>query len=816
MNNTAEMRLVKPNIKLLTFITRILAFRDSRFILPLIFANWTYLHLFRLLNMRLRLKSIPDEALQIQRLSKLKSKDSYIDFYSCILASKELLQTSKAQWFYLCCPPSLKKYKVTLLTSSNVKKDELHVSETMRFNIENFLNVRDSETARFFIIAASDFDQSMAEEAYISMISNPYECPDDLIEALLQNYFSEARFLRPNDVLSIDITRFAPCYQYLVSQNNIKEVIFKIRSLKVDKLTQNSKKGCFIAQGVTTLVQSPTIHSYLPQKHWIPSADYFLTNCPPSLEDPLRSLTACISLYTQTDILVDIKPVFLIKGAEGSGKSSLVQIAAHRMGFNLMSIDFSEIQSLTSAQTEAKLRIVLQNAKNCTPCILLLSNIQIFGKDAEGKEDERIISAFVSELESLYKIESDYPLVVVATLNDSSIVNSLQLLFTETIPIELSSQKERLDCLNWLLATKRFKTNADLSHIASICTDFVLADLNAIVLQAVKIGCKSRSSKLMITQEDFCEAHEYMQSRYSDWIGAPRVPKVYWKDIGGLGDLKSEILRRIELPLLTSAGVGPSRSGLLLYGPPGTGKTLLAKAIATECQIHFLSVKGPELLNMYVGQSEKNVRQVFERARASAPCVIFFDELDSLAPSRGRNGDNGGVMDRVVSQLLAEIDGIESSGSVFIIGATNRPDLIDPALLRPGRFDKLLYVGISTDQMSRLSVLKALTRKFNFFEDGKELEQVVKILPDNVTGADMYAVCSNAWLLAVRRNLENLIEVGTVNHRFGAGKMNAISDRVVVTQEDLIKAAETLVPSVSKEELKRYEKLRSELSPMTR
>lgn len=184
--------------------------------------------------------------------------------------------------------------------------------------------------------------------------------------------------------------------------------------------------------------------------------------------------------------------------------------------------------------------------------------------------------------------------------------------------------------------------------------------------------------------------------------------------------------------------------------------------------------------------------------------MIFFDELDSLAPNRGKNGDSGGVMDRVVSQLLAEIDGVESSGSVFVIGATNRPDLIDPALLRPGRFDKLLYVGISSDKPSRLSVLKALTRKFDFLENGSELEDVVEILPPNLTGADIYAVCSNAWLLAVRRNL------GDERNR------QVTINKVIVTKEDFFQAAKNVAPSVSIEELKRYERLKAELSPSVR
>ena len=204
------------------------------------------------------------------------------------------------------------------------------------------------------------------------------------------------------------------------------------------------------------------------------------------------------------------------------------------------------------------------------------------------------------------------------------------------------------------------------------------------------------------------------------------IDSVGWKDVGGLSNIKEIITDTILLPLnypklfaSNENQIGITRSGILLYGPPGTGKTLLAKAISNECGLNFLSVKGPELLDMYVGQTEQNVRALFEKARLNAPCVLFFDELDSLAPIRGRAGDSGGVMDRVVSQLLTEIDGLdkassstkESSEQIFLIGATNRPDLIDTSLLRPGRFDKLVYVPIAQEFEERLSIFKALCRK---------------------------------------------------------------------------------------------------------
>jgi peroxin-6 len=296
-------------------------------------------------------------------------------------------------------------------------------------------------------------------------------------------------------------------------------------------------------------------------------------------------------------------------------------------------------------------------------------------------------------------------------------------------------------------------------------------------------------------------------------------------------------------------------TGILLYGPPGTGKTLLAKAVATSCSLNFFSIKGPELLNMYIGESEANVRRVFQRARDARPCVIFFDELDSVAPKRGAHGDSGGVMDRIVSQLLAELDGISSSSSgggddVFVIGATNRPDLLDPALLRPGRFDRLLYLGVSETDEEQLRILQALTRKFRL-DPALDLMDIARTCPFNFTGADFYALCADALLKAMSRKAQEIdARIGVLHHSFFkkqnkiettfAATLNAqplSSDSsaaqwpspltpqyylgemampeeivVVVTAEDFAVALRELVPSVSQAEMANYAQIRERFS----
>ena len=328
---------------------------------------------------------------------------------------------------------------------------------------------------------------------------------------------------------------------------------------------------------------------------------------------------------------------------------------------------------------------------------------------------------------------------------------------------------------------------------------------------------------LPLSASDIEQALGDARASYSDSIGAPKIPNVRWEDVGGLANVKKEILETVQLPLerpeLFAEGL-KKRSGILLYGPPGTGKTLLAKAVATSCSLNFFSVKGPELLNMYIGESEANVRRVFQRARDASPCIIFMDELDSVAPKRGNQGDSGGVMDRIVSQLLAELDGMSSSGGgdVFVMGATNRPDLLDPALLRPGRFDRMLYLSVATTHDAQRSILEALTRKFNL-DDDFDLEEVAEACPFNYTGADFYALCSDAMLRAMTRKAEDIdrriaeLNASSPPHDFPhpltpqyylASMAKADEIEVKVGKGDFMGALEKLVPSVSADEMSHY------------
>ncbi|AHF80684.1 CDC48 family AAA ATPase [Thermococcus paralvinellae] len=364
--------------------------------------------------------------------------------------------------------------------------------------------------------------------------------------------------------------------------------------------------------------------------------------------------------------------------------------------------------------------------------------------------------------------------------------------------------------------------DALLEELADKTHGFVGADLAALAREAamaalrrlIKEGKidfeaehipKEVLEELKVTKRDFYEALKMIEPSALREV-LLEIPNVRWEDIGGLEEVKEALREAVEWPLkypeaFQALGINPPK-GILLYGPPGTGKTLLAKAVATESEANFIGIRGPEVLSKWVGESEKNIREIFRKARQAAPTVIFIDEIDAIAPRRGT--DVNRVTDRLINQLLTEMDGIEENSGVVVIAATNRPDILDPALLRPGRFDRLILVP-APDEKARYEIFKVHTRKMPLAED-VDLKELAK-RTDGYTGADIAAVCREAAMNAMRRALkEGVIKPGV--------KMDEVRQKVKVTMKDFEEALKKVGPSVSKETMEYYKKIEEQFKKM--
>merc|ERR1712180_414494 len=366
--------------------------------------------------------------------------------------------------------------------------------------------------------------------------------------------------------------------------------------------------------------------------------------------------------------------------------------------------------------------------------------------------------------------------------------------------------------------------DVELEQIAQETHGYVGADLAALCSEAALQQIREKMDLIDLEDENIdaevLDALAVTQANFRFALGASspsalretvvEVPNVTWADIGGLEKVKRELQELVQYPVEHPAkflkfGMTPSK-GVLFYGPPGCGKTLLAKAIANECQANFISIKGPELLTMWFGESEANVRDIFDKARSAAPCVLFFDELDSIAKSRGGNaGDGGGAADRVINQLLTEMDGMSAKKNVFIIGATNRPDIIDSAIMRPGRLDQLIYIPLPDDK-SRIQIFKANLRK-SPVADNVDLPYLAK-MTRGFSGADLTEICQRACKLAIRESIDADIRREKEKQKAGATTMDVDDEEDLVpeiTKAHFEEAMKFARRSVSDNDIKKYE-----------
>jgi transitional endoplasmic reticulum ATPase len=461
----------------------------------------------------------------------------------------------------------------------------------------------------------------------------------------------------------------------------------------------------------------------------------------------------------------------LLYGPPGTGKTLLAKAVASETHANFYSISGPEIMSKFYGESEERLRQVFKEAEENAPSIIFIDEIDSIApkrEEVSGDVEKRIVSQLLTLMDGL---QARGKLVVIGATNRPNAIDPALRRpgrFDREIEIGIPDEQGRLEILQIHTRGMPLTPDVDLGSIARVTHGFVGADLEALSKEAAMRSLRKILpeinleqpripaeilNKIKITREDFDNALKDVSPSAMREVLVQR-PNVRWEDIGGLGTVKDELAEAIEWPLkhadlFSQADVRPPK-GILLYGPPGTGKTMMAKAVATTSEANFISIKGPELLSKWVGESEKGVREIFRKARQAAPCVVFFDELDAIAPRRGGSEGDSRVTERMISQMLTEMDGLEDLKGVVVIGATNRPDIIDEALLRPGRFDRLLEVPVP-DKEARKQIFAIHTKK-KPLDSSVDIDKLVS-KTEGYTGAEIASIVNMAAMSAIKEHV---------------------------------------------------------------
>ncbi len=558
----------------------------------------------------------------------------------------------------------------------------------------------------------------------------------------------------------------------------------------------------------------------------------------------------------------------LLYGPPGTGKTLIAKAVANEVNAHFIPINGPEIMSKFYGESEQRLREIFEEAKENAPSIIFIDEIDSIAPKREevtGEVERRVVAQLLTLMDGL---EARGDVIVIAATNRPDAVDPALRRpgrFDREIEIGVPDREGRKEILEIHTRGMPLAEDVNLDELADLTIGFVGADLEALCKEAAMHALRKRMEKgeidieaeeipeevlenLKVTREDFLEALKNIEPSAMREV-LVEVPRVTWDDIGGLEKAKQELREAVEWPLkypevFTTMNIKPPK-GILLYGPPGTGKTLLAKAVANESNANFISVKGPELLSKWVGESEKHVREMFRKAKQVAPCVIFFDEIDSLAPRRGGSADSH-VTERVVSQLLTELDGLEELKDVVVIAATNRPDIVDPALLRPGRIERHIYIP-PPDKEARKEIFKihlrgkplgydaedvkkAIEDLKKELKDEKKLKALDEIKPDEFdiftapeevrkelddklkdvlvtwlaektegySGADIEAICREAGMLAIRE----AIKPGVTRE-----DAKEIAKNIRITKKHFESALKKVKPSLTKDDLRRYEEI---------
>ncbi|THX01705.1 AAA ATPase [Aureobasidium pullulans] len=528
---------------------------------------------------------------------------------------------------------------------------------------------------------------------------------------------------------------------------------------------------------------------------------------------------------------IGIKPPrgILMYGPPGTGKTLMARAVANETGAFFFLINGPEIMSKMAGESESNLRKAFEEAEKNSPAIIFIDEIDSIAPKRDktnGEVERRVVSQLLTLMDGM-KARSNI-VVMAATNRPNSIDPALRRFgrFDREVDIGIPDPTGRLEILQIHTKNMKLGDEVDLESIAAETHGYVGSDIAALCSEAAMQQIREKMD-LIDLDEDTIDA-EVLDSlgvtmdnfRFALGVSNPsalrevavvEVPNVRWEDIGGLEEVKRELIESVQYPVdhpekFLKFGLSPSK-GVLFYGPPGTGKTLLAKAVANECAANFISVKGPELLSMWFGESESNIRDIFDKARAAAPCVVFLDELDSIAKSRGGSGaggDAGGASDRVVNQLLTEMDGMTSKKNVFVIGATNRPEQLDNALCRPGRLDTLVYVPLP-DESSREGILRAQLRKTPVAPDVDIAYIASKT--NGFSGADLGFITQRAVKLAIKEAISTDIERTKAREAAGEDAMEEDAEDPVpeLTRAHFEEAMQSARRSVTDVEIRRYE-----------
>ena len=463
----------------------------------------------------------------------------------------------------------------------------------------------------------------------------------------------------------------------------------------------------------------------------------------------------------------------LLHGPPGCGKTLLARAVANESEANFYSINGPEIMSKFYGESEARLREIFQQAQQNAPSIIFVDELDAIAPKREevtGEVERRVVAQLLALMDGLSGRGN--VIVIGATNRPGALDPALRRpgRFDREIEIGVPDKKGRYEVLQIHTRGMPLAEDVDLPKLSAMTHGYTGADLSALGRETAMKALRRYLPQINLEEERIPPAVlEKMEVTMEDFLGAYKevtptamrevyieVTTVHWDDAGGLDDVKQRLKEAVEWPIkspeiFTKLGIRPPK-GILLYGPPGCGKTLLARAVATESEANFISIKGPEVFSKWVGESEKAIREVFRKARMAAPAVIFLDEIDSLTPKRGMGMSDSGVSERVISQLLTEMDGITTLQDIVVVAATNRPDMVDSAVMRPGRFDRLIYVP-EPDEKSRLQILKIYTKGMPICKD-VDLNQLT-IATKYYSGADIESLCREAAMHALRRDINS-------------------------------------------------------------